>query len=395
MSRMPDYCNESTYAQTRLPVTLASTLLPDAYRSHDFYASEKERLWSTSWICVGYTQQLDKVGDTFIARVNDDSLIVTRSDPYTIRAFHNVCRHRGSKLLTECGSHSFFRCPYHAWGYDLDGKLKGAPYFQDDEITLVETEIYRQSGGQIFDKANYGLLPAKVTVWGCFIFINLDNNCEPLELQLGDIRERVRNYPLTDLVMTHSVKYQIEANWKLVAENYMEYYHLPWVHPSLNRVSHHHNHHRFQGDGMYYGMTTCPLEKDPDVPVEGELPSIPGLNEEEKESARWLWVFPNVAISLLPYYMTVMLLTPDSHGRTLETFDFFFHPSAQQDPNFNHRSEAVYNFWGKVNLEDIAIVERVQEGISNKAYQGGRMCFRFEDSIHRFQNHVIDKMVGS
>jgi len=393
MTLNPDYNNETTYAQTRLPVSMASTLIPDAYRSEDFYTSERERLWSTSWVCVGYTQQLEKTGDTFISQVNDQALIVTRSNSGTIRAFHNVCRHRGAKLLTECGSYSFFRCPYHAWGYDLDGKLKGAPYFPDEEGNPAENEFYGQNGVEAFDKANYGLLPVRLSVWGCFIFVNLDSNCQPLESQLGDMPEFIKNYPLSDLVMTHSVKYQIEANWKLVAENYMEYYHLPWVHPSLNRVSHHHNHHRFQGKGMYYGMTTFPLDKDPDVPVESELPPFPDLDEQERQSARWLWVFPNVAISLLPYYMTVMLLTPDGYKRTQESFDFFFYPSALKEPNFSPESQAVYQFWDTVNIEDIAIVERVQEGISNKAYQGGRMSFRFEDSIHRFQNHVIDKMV--
>jgi choline monooxygenase len=393
MSCVIDYRSEATYAQTRLPLTMASTLIPDAYRDAGFYAVEQERIWATSWVCVGYTQQLARVGDTFITQINDASLIITRSAPDTINAFHNVCRHRGAKLITDCGSHTFFRCPYHAWGYDLNGTLKGAPYFQDGEIADTDKTIYDSSGMKAFDKADYGLLPVRVATWDCFVFVNLNPNCAPLEDQLGDLPSRIARYSLTALLMTHSINYQIEANWKLVAENYMEYYHLPWVHPSLNRVSHHNNHQWFQGEGLYCGMTTSPLEQGGDLPVQGELPPLPGLDDEEQKSARWLWVFPNIAVSLLPYYMTVMLLTPDGCGRTQESFDYFFYPSAQQDPEFAKKAKAVYRFWDEVNLEDVAIVERVQRGLSNTAYHGGRMCFRFEDNVHRFQNHVIDKMV--
>lgn len=394
MSSLLDYQSEATYAQTRLPVTMASTLIPDAYRDAGFYQLERERLWGTSWICVGYTEQVARVGDTIVTQINDDSLIITRSAENTLSAFHNVCRHRGAKLITECGSHNLFRCPYHAWGYELDGKLKGAPYFQDGEISPEESALYDSSGMRAFDKADYGLLPVRVAAWGCLIFVNLDRHCAALEEQLGDLPQRVSHYPLAELVKTHSIKYQVEANWKLVAENFMEYYHLPWVHPTLNRVSHHNNHHWFQGEGMYCGMTTSPLEEGRDIPVRSDLPPLPGLNKEEQQSARWLWLFPNIAVSLLPSYVTVMRVMPDGLGRTQESFDYFFHPSARSDTDFEQKAAAVYDFWDEVNREDVAVVERVQSGLANKAYQGGRMCFRFEDNVHRFQNHVIDKITG-
>jgi choline monooxygenase len=425
-----DYCREATYAQTRAPVSLAATLIPEAYRCPDFYRIEQEKLWAKSWVCVGYTQQLARVGDTFLARINDQSILVTRSAPDTVRAFYNVCRHRGAEILSRCGNYPFFRCPYHAWGYDLDGSLKGAPYFEAGEVTPADRALYDTSGMKAFDKAHYGLLPVRAATWGCFIFVHLDPEApcdapcsrdkppwapasaghmakpdrgsspldpspgEPLERQLGDLPARARRYPLTDLSLTHSVDYPIEANWKLVAENYMEYYHLPWVHPTLNRVSHLHNHDWFQGDGLYYGMTTSPLEKDPEASLDGGLPPMPGLDAEEQQSARWFWLFPNVAVSLLPHHVAVMLLTPEGTCRTQERFDFFFHPYAQADKAFATVSEAVYRLWDLTNREDIAIVEAVQRGLANRAFRGGRMCFRFEQNVHRFQNHVIDKMVS-
>src|SRR3954452_2574211 len=120
MSASLEYCREATYAQTRLPVSQAATLIPEGYRCPAFYEIEQQQVWGRSWVCVGYTQQLPRVGDTIVTRVGDQSILVTRSGAGTIYAFYNVCRHRGAELLGEGGSYPFFRCPYHAWGYDLD-----------------------------------------------------------------------------------------------------------------------------------------------------------------------------------------------------------------------------------------------------------------------------------
>ena len=394
MTSRVDFTNENTYAQTRLPVSLASTLNPEAYRNPDYFEQEKKQLWSKSWICVGYTQQCEHVGDTFPAEVGDQSIIITRSDPKTISAFYNVCRHRGAKLIDKPGNHSFFRCPYHAWGYDIKGTLKGAPYFKDDEITPELKQIYDNSGAKDFKIEDYPLLPVKVSVWGCFVFVNLDPNCESLEKHLGDIPQRLKNYPFEALKLGKSAQYHINANWKLVAENYMEYYHLPTVHPWLNKVSHLTNHFEFQGPGSYYGMTTRPLEKDPDVPLARELAHMPGLDAEEDVSARWIWLFPNFSVSMLPDYMIVMIIAPDGAAQTNERYDYFFHPDTMAKPSYKEGSEAVFKFWHEVNVEDIQIVEAVQKGIANQEYKGGRMCFRFETNIHRFQNHVIDCLTG-
>jgi len=125
-----------------------------------------------------------------------------------------------------------------------------------------------------------------------------------------------------------------------------------------------------------------------------ESAGMPGLDEEESQSARWIWLFPNLSISLLPDYMIAMVLFPDEPGRTKEHYDYFFHPSTRAAAFFEDRASDVYRFWHQVNGEDIRIVESVQRGLQNRAYRGGRMCFRFEDTIHRFQNHVIEKMTS-
>jgi choline monooxygenase len=387
------YTRAETYRQTRLPVQLATTLLPDAYRAPQFYAIEQERVFSRGWVCVGYTSQVAEPGDVLVTTVAGQPLLVTRDNAGQLRAFYNVCRHRGSLLVAADGKYSVIRCPYHSWGYALDGRLLGAPYFKGLDIPEEQKALFDTSEAKGFCKEDYGLLPVAVAAWGCFVFVNLDAEARPLAEWLGDLPQRFARYPLHELRLVRRRAFDIRANWKLIAENFMEYYHLPWVHPELCNISGFNNHYRFQGPGLYTGMCTSPLSRDPDT-VRFELPIMPGLNAVEAQSAYWILLFPNIALFLLPDHLFTLLLQPDGPGRTQESADLLVHPSALAAPDAERQIDHILAFWGMVNEQDIAAVERVQRGLQTQAYPGGRMCFRFEEPIHRFQNMVIDRMTG-
>jgi choline monooxygenase len=387
-----DYLREETYRATRLPVDHASTLIPEAYRCPQFYAAEQERVWSRGWVCVGYTSQIREAGDTFITNVAGQPLIVTRDRSGRPRAFYNVCRHRASQLVLQDCKQEIIRCPYHSWGYALDGRLLGAPYFKGLDIP-AEEQAHASCQAKDFCKEDYGLLPVAVDTWGCLVCVNLDPHATPLREWLGDLPERYPRHPLDELVLVRRQSFTIQANWKLVAENFMEYYHLPWVHPELCNISGFKDHYRYQGPGMYTGMRTTPLSVDPNT-VRFDLPVMPGLHPLEATSAFWILLFPNIAVFLLPNHVFTLLYHPDGPGRTLESADMLVHPSALADPEAQAKIDAIAAFWGMVNLQDVAAVERVQQGLQARTYTGGRMCFRFEEPVHRFQNMVIDRMVG-
>ena len=137
-----------------------------------------------------------------------------------------------------------------------------------------------------------------------------------------------------------------------------------------------------------------PLSSDPSV-VTFDLPVMPGLNPREAQSAYWILLFPNLALFLLPNHLFTLLFFPDGPGRTNESADLLVHPSALDVPDSAAKQDAILSFWGMVNQQDIAAVEGVQKGIQAKAYPGGRMCYRFEEPIHRFQNMVIDRMTST
>jgi choline monooxygenase len=390
------FTREETYRLTRLPVDLASTLIPDAYTSQSFFELEREQVFARSWIPVALADEVPGPGDYLVVEVAGRSVIVCRNPDGALRAFHNVCRHRGSRLCDAGAGHvdRFFKCPYHSWAYDLNGACLGTPLFTaDSEVPEDQRGIFDMIDVKAFDKADYGLYPVRCAQWGFLVFVCLDSAAPELAAELGDLPARLSGFRLGEWRLERRVEYEIAANWKLIAENFMEYYHLPWVHPSLVKVSPMDAHYRWQGTGMYIGFCTTPIASNTDGGGWLGLPAIDGLSRDDAVSARFAWVYPNLALSVLPNHMFLLLARPVAPGRTLETAYLLTHPESRKQAR-ESEIDALAAFWDEVNREDIAIVERVQDGLANPAYEGGRMCYRFEESVHRFQNMEIDRILG-
>ncbi len=389
-----DYTIEQTYRQTRLPVEAASTLLPEAYHDPEYHQAEQDRLWATSWVCMGILSELDEPGRVLVRPLAGRSVLVTRNGEGALRGFLNVCRHRGTRLVEEDGTvGTRIRCPYHAWAYDLDGACIGTPLFEGSDIPEDQRALFDMSDVKAFDRADYGLYPVRTATWGCLVFATLSDTTPDIETWLGDLSGRLGGYGLESWQIQATKSYDIVADWKLIAENFMEYYHLPWVHPQLIKVSRVKDHYRYQGPGMYTGMTTNPVSRDENS-VWLDLPQHAGITGSDLESGRFMMIFPNVALSILPNHAFVMVLEPRGPAATLEKTYLLTHPETMGGEESVAALEKLHSFWDDVNREDIDIVERVQRGIPTPEYRGGRMCYRFEEPLHRFQNMVIDRMVG-
>jgi choline monooxygenase len=391
------YLEEETYKATRLPVALASTLIPEAYTEPAFFAIERERVFATSWQLVAVADVVSAPGELFVTEVGGESIIIARGHDGDLRGFYNVCRHRGTTLL-DAGRQRVrhhIRCPYHSWAYDLDGSLLGTPLFTaESEIPEDQRGIFDMSDVERFDRADYGLHPARVQEWGPFVFATLHPDPDPLVTQLGDLPNRLAGYRMSEWKLALSRTYDIAANYKLIAENFMEYYHLPWVHPGLVKVSPMQSHYRWQGPGMYTGMCTHPIADNSSQGGWKGLAPMQGLSEQDASSARFVWLFPNAAVNVLPNHIFLMVTDPISVGQTVETTYLLVPRDFDEESDGGAAVEDLARFWDLVNREDIAIVERVQRGLASRSYTGGRMCYRFEEPLHRFQNMVIDRMVG-
>ena len=392
-----NYTREETYRHTRAPVDLAVTLIPDAYTSPDFFEIEREKVFAASWVVVGFTSQVEEPGQVIVAEVAGRSIIVSRDRQGELRAFHNVCRHRAAKLLdddTHLVRNNRIRCPYHSWTYDLEGKCLGTPLFEGSDIPEEARVAFDMSEVRGFDKADYGLLPVRAESWGFLVFVNLDADTAPLTEQLGDLPARFSDYRLDEWRVVREKGYELAANYKLVGENFLEYYHLPWVHPELMQVSRMEDHYRWQGPGLYSGFCTTPISQNSESGGWQGLSPVSTLRGDDAESGRFVLLFPNIAISVLPNHAFIIIANPEGPDRTVERTSILCHPESLNSHDAEKELDQLLRFWDLVNTQDIGIVERVQEGISNPAYRGGRMCYRFEETLHRYQNIVIDKMVG-
>jgi len=386
-----DFTHEAIYAQTRLPLREAKSLIANAYADPEFYSLEQEKVFATSWVAVGYLEQVAEPGQMIMAEVAGQSVIVTRDHTRQLRAYYNVCRHRGAKLVASEGPHKRFQCPYHGWQYSLEGHCTAMPMFDHGrDIHHGRTS----STCQRLAQQDTDLLPVRVETWGFLIFLNLDADAMPLEDWLGDLPQRLAACGLEHWRVARQQDYSLNANWKLIAENFMEYYHLPWVHPELAQVSRVEDHYREQGAGMYTGMRTTPISANTDAGGWQGLPPMAGLSELEQISGRFICLFPNVCFSLLPNHTFVLVLNPRRCDLTLESTALLLPPGSVDTEGVEEALDKLMVFWNMVNQQDVDIVEVVQQGLVNHAYPGGRFSDPFEEPLHRFQNMVIDRMVG-
>src|SRR5207247_2396649 len=214
--------------ETRMQQTLPGA----AYRSAAWFERETDAIFHREWFLVGRAEALRCPGDYLQVEVAGERMLIVRTRAGGLGAYHDVCRHRGSRLILDPPptgddpgvAHGRFkgaiRCPYHAWMYGLDGELRVAPF-------LTESDGLRKEG--------LSLHHAAVDTWGGFLFVNLSPTASLME-QLGDVPERTRNYPLADLRAARRISYDVRANWKVVVENYNECYHCGPVHPELCAV---------------------------------------------------------------------------------------------------------------------------------------------------------------
>ncbi|MDG2027030.1 MAG: aromatic ring-hydroxylating dioxygenase subunit alpha [Acidimicrobiales bacterium] len=368
---------EEFWAGTRAPLNEATGLDPAAYTSDEFFAAEQRQLFGRAWVVVGSAPDVAAPGRMLVRQVGERSVVITRGTDGVLRGFLNSCRHRGTELAeSDCDVAGTIRCPYHRWGYGLDGALVATPFFDD---------IPREE----FDPADHGLIPVRIDTWGVLLFACLSHETAPLRDWLGDLPARMAGYELDGWRVQETRSIEIEANWKLISENFQEYYHLTWIHPELAKVSRVKDHYRYQGAGMYCGQTTTPVSGDErdDWLV---LPAAAGLDESDEVSGRFVALFPNVLLSVLPNHVFVIQLDPTSPGQTTERCTFFLPPSTAAVSDDDMTS--TLTFWFDVNGEDVGIVERGQRGLTRGAVPPGPLAPRFEEPLHRFHNMLADCM---
>lgn len=352
---------------------LESSLPGSYYRSPQIFEQEKERIFFREWFCVGREEQAPNPGDYLVVDVLGESVLIVRGKTGGLNAFYNVCRHRGCRLALDdaprpqdgdgpgcSGSfHNMIRCHYHAWSYNFEGELRGTPYL-------------RESGR--FRKADFSLHPVGVDSWGGFVFVNLTPDEAAAEgrtllHQLGKVPEEFKRYPLSSLRVARRLVYEVEANWKVVMENYNECYHCGGVHPELCELVPAFKQHG--GADLDWANGIPHREGAVTFTFSGTTTRAPfeGLDEFERTRHKGQLIYPNMLVSFSSDHIAVFTLWARDPGHTTITCDFLFDRREMARPDFDP-SDAV-DFWDLVNRQDWEICAGVQRGMSSRAFGSG------------------------
>jgi choline monooxygenase len=340
-----------------------------AYVSDEFRQLENTHLFAKSWTFVGFAHQIPNPGDLKPLTIAGQPIFLIRNEKHEVKAFHNVCRHRNLQLVSEeSNSGRIIRCPYHSWSYDLNGNLKNAPFFGGEAKQLCEG----------FDLKENGLAAIDCQLWHDWVFVNIDSNAAPFEEFIQPIKSMLGDIDITQYHPVATVEFgEIACNWKLLMENFIEPYHVQFVHKTT---------------------TSQPL-KDHYAVIEGNcLGSAVELTDEQVAqagegtlgvSSLYLTLFPNFVLGVYrPDQLGVHLNIPVNAGTTRQ-FRVIY---VRNDAEFSEEQiQGFKELWHKVHLEDHEMAERLQIGRQSKlAESGGVLSPFWEVSVRRFQELVAD-----
>ena len=352
------------------------------YHDPEIFDLERRRIFHRKWFCVGRAEQAPRPGDFFVVDVIDESILVVRGEDLALRAFYNVCRHRGSQLCEGTGRvKSVIKCPYHSWCYALDGRLVATP------------NVGRDEG---LDRQSYGLHPAALEVWDGFAFVNLGT--EPGDL-MASLAEEVDEplsygrYRLAELTVGHRIVYDVRANWKIIIDNFNECLHCPGVHPELVRIV------PIYRKGMVIeerddGSTGVQLaEGARTFSLDGTsgLPTFPGLSDDDIGTYYGFLAFPNLLANLLSDTVMTYLLLPVAADRTRVISEYLFRPEVVAAGNFD--PSPVVSFLDLVSRQDWAVCERAQRGVRSRAFDRGVLPWN-DRLLHVFAQRYLQERDG-
>ena len=341
--------------------TEAGSALPNAvYTSPDFYALEQQAVFRRTWVFAGFAHQLPSRGDMLPVEVAGQPLVLIRGEDETIRAFHNVCRHRGAKLIDapQRGRKTVI-CPNHSWSYTLEGKLQSRPhFFGGNKHDVNRADCHRAD-----------LAKVRCAIWFDWVFVNISGDAAPLNEHIAPIVNRLNGYDFSTLHFSSAMQFDLNANWKLPIENFIEPYHVFSCHPWLNefvgmdeRLPPEFDRH----------VLSCGYDfKQNDPARGGSLPHFPHLPEDKKQRGDWYVLFPNFAFEIFPDQVDVFIATPLAADRCQETIALYFVGEGALADKYSDAREYVIQNWHDLNNEDIGVIERMQAGRASEGFDGG------------------------
>ena len=334
----------------------AATLPSRYYTDAHFLKLENERVFARTWQLVGRAAQIARPGDYFTATIADEPIVVIHSRDGVVRAMSNVCRHRAGPVVHGEGNRPVLQCGYHGWTYSTEGKLLNTPEF---------------SGVDNFAKENVCLPQFRVETWSGLVFVNLDPNAESLQHYFAEVMNDIAHIDMTKFQFASRKNWELDCNWKVYVDNYLEGYHIPIVHPGLFRELDYPNYRT--ETRRFDSIQHSPIKKPQRL-----------RKEKDDDEAKYYWIFPNLMLNVYPDNFSTNVILPLGHDRTLTIFDWYFEKS--DDP----RLQPTIDFSDEIQIEDIHICEAVQRGLQSRTYDQGRYSVQRENGVHHFHGLLAE-----
>jgi choline monooxygenase len=354
---------------TKDSINEANGLPNECYLNDEYFKIERERVFFNNWIVVGVSSSVPEIGDAKPFDLMGVPLLILRDKTNKIRVFHNVCSHRGMILVNEeCKLKNTIRCPYHSWSYNFDGELIATPHVGGMNI--------HEADGFIKSKSN--LKEVSTHVWMDLIFININKNKKNFEESIHPLEQQWSKFISKEdqKLIRHAKDFgyfnmEVQSNWKLAIENYCESYHLPWVHPELNRVSNLKDHYHIEDiSETFSGQGSNKYSQQFDG--NKKLSTFPNWPNNLYQNSEYVSLFPNVMLGIHVDHFYAFWLEPLSNKNTREHFEMYYvgDESASSD-EYKEIRKNNFAFWQEVMNEDVSAIEGMQKGRSSPAYNGG------------------------
>ena len=373
------------------PIEAANGLPNECYTSDDYLSYEREKVFFDKWTVVGVGSSIPNPGDVKPYNLLGIPLILIRGKDLKIRVFHNVCSHRGFKLLDKpCKLKNVIRCQYHSWSYDFEGKLVATPHIGG----------LNKHHSKKFNKDKSHLKEIKSKIWMDIIFVNINSNEIDFDEYIKPLEQRWSNFISKEdqKLIVHSNDYgyfnlDVKCNWKFAIENYCESYHLPTIHPELNKVSNINDHYHIKGlPNRFAGQGSKKYAQ----PIIGnkKFNTFPNWEKNMLKNSEYIALFPNVMMGLHVDHFYVFWLEPLSINKTKEHMQMYYigNNSANGEELKDLRKENA-RFWKDVMLEDISAIEGMQDGRNSPAYNGGNFSPVMDQPTHQFHKWVANSLM--
>jgi len=354
----------------------------ECYTSAKVFSEESKRLFHQSWMCIGTLHDAPAKGDLYPVEFAGAPLLIVRGLNLQVRVFHNVCAHRGALLATEPRScRGSIICPYHNWAYNLDGKL----------VRMPHSGGAGKHGFSQIDPSKNGLVEVRSANWYGLIFVNISGTAAEFDEFIAPVQKRIGALEPSSLRYDKNLATEMtfEANWKLVVENFVESYHVPSIHPELERVNPMRDHYQILGGHSYLGQGGTGYS----AIDEKELSGLPLRNDMSNSCYEVFYIYPNLIFGPVANFNFVIIANPKSAELTHERLEFAFYGDESMSLENEPRRSANAKFLQLVNSQDIEICKLVQAGRHSPGFVGGVFALPQEATSLHFMRMIAARMV--